>query len=144
MATIIRSRSAGNFETCRRGFDQSLHEHHAQPVAHARVPIPFPTSITAIRKSTGGAYVPTVVVGMYAPSWGWPEGTHATTCPRWAFLVPPRHVADPGTGAYIPPKNGGTYAPPADEIRLSEFLSWPEQARHDKEISIGKKSTPEL
>jgi len=30
------------------------------------------------------------------------------------------------------------------EIRLSEFLSPPEQAHDDKEISLGKKKTPEF
>ena len=96
-----------------RGNGRQLMSTMRNPWRTARVATPFHTSITAIRKSTGGAYVPTVVVGMYAPFGGWPEGTHATTCPWWAFLVPPRHVADLGIGAYIPPKNGGTYAPPA-------------------------------
>jgi hypothetical protein len=30
------------------------------------------------------------------------------------------------------------------EVRLGEFLSPPEQAHDDKEISIGKKRTPEF
>jgi len=30
------------------------------------------------------------------------------------------------------------------EIRLGEFLSPPEQARDDKEMSIGRKRTPEF
>jgi hypothetical protein len=32
---------------------------------------------------------------------GWPEGAQATTCARWALIVAPPHVPDPGTGAYI-------------------------------------------
>jgi hypothetical protein len=33
---------------------------------------------------------------------------------------------------------------PQGEIRLGEFLSPPEQAHDDKEISMGKKRTPEF
>jgi len=62
---------------------------------------------------------------MYAPFGGWPEGTHATTCPRCTFLVTPRHAADPGIGAYIATKGVATYAPPAElVVERADKGSW--------------------
>jgi hypothetical protein len=63
-------------------------------------------------KITGGAYVPTVVVGMYAP-FGVAGVYHATICVPWAFIVGLWHVERPTMGAYIATSAVTTYAPPA-------------------------------
>jgi len=62
--------------------------------------------------TTSGAYVPTVVVGLYAP-FGVVGVYHATICMPWAFIVALWHVEDPTTGAYIATTGVATYAPPA-------------------------------
>ena len=64
----------------------------------------------------GGAYVPTLVVGMYAP-FGVVGVYHATICMPWAFIVALWHVEDPTTGAYIATTGVATYAPPANNHR---------------------------
>jgi hypothetical protein len=46
---------------------------------------------------TGGAYVPTVVVGMYAP-FGVVGVYHATICMPWAFIVAPVARRGPDNG----------------------------------------------
>jgi len=58
------------------------------------------------------AYVPTVVVGRYAP-FGIAGVYHATICMPWAFIVALWHVEDPTTGGYIATTGVATFAPPA-------------------------------
>jgi len=73
-------------------------------VATANIPAPI--------RAAGGAYEPTVVVRMYAPMglrFAKPhekQSRVAQTCRGLACLRPCQE------GAYIPPKYGGTYAPP--------------------------------
>ena len=55
----------------------------------------------------GGAYLPTVVVGMYAP-FGVAEVYHATICMPWAFPAALWHVEDPTMGDYIATKGVAT------------------------------------
>jgi hypothetical protein len=61
---------------------------------------------------TGGAYVPTVVVGMYAP-FGVVGVFHAAICMPWAFTLVLWHVEDPTMGAYITTTGVATYPLPA-------------------------------
>ncbi len=49
------------------------------------------------------AYVPTVVVGRYAP-FGIAGVYHATICMPWAFIVALWHVEDPTMGADLCPQ----------------------------------------
>jgi hypothetical protein len=67
--------------------------------------------LSVCRNPTAGAYVPTVVVGMYAPV-GAAGVYHATICMPWAFIAALWHVEDPTMGAYIATKGVATYAPP--------------------------------
>jgi hypothetical protein len=60
---------------------------------------------------TGGAYVPTVVVGM-AP-FAVLGIQHASICMPWAFIVALWHAEDPTMGAYVATTDVATYAPPA-------------------------------
>jgi len=69
----------------------------------------------------GGAYVPTLVVGMYAP-FGVVGVYHATIYMPWAFIVALWHVEDPTMGAYIATTGVTTYAPPANIPEIPSFL----------------------
>jgi len=59
----------------------------------------------------GGAYVPTVVVGMYAP-FGAGVCTHRAICVPRSLIAALRYVAGRTAGAYIATKGVATYAPP--------------------------------
>ena len=67
----------------------------------------------------GGAYVPTVVVGMYAP-FGAVGAYHATICMPRASIVALWHVEDPAMGAYIATTGVATYAPPPALLALAQ------------------------
>ena len=96
-------RSEAACETARRHYECGGLEHAAQAGTVEK----FAATI-----NTGGACVPAVVVGMYAP-FGVEGVYHATICMPWGFILALWHVGDRTMGAYIVTTGVATYAPPA-------------------------------
>jgi hypothetical protein len=107
----------------------------------------------------GGAYVPTVVVGMYAP-FGVVGLYHTTICMPCAFIVARWHVEDPTMGAYIATTGVATYAPPANASqghirqecrrgakpsgKLRERLKPLCKAESKAELKLGRRKPPQI